>query len=83
MKLFIAGILTMGNAIAALFFARFWRETSDRLFAYFAAAFALLAVQRGLLAAAPALSIPEIWSYVIRLAAFLLILIAIVDKNRR
>jgi hypothetical protein len=82
MKLFIAGILTMGNAIAALFFARFWRETSDRLFGFFAVAFALLAVQRALLAAAPALQISDLWSYVIRLAAFVLILVAIADKNR-
>lgn len=83
MRIFIAGLLTMGNAIAALFFARFWRETSDRLFGFFAAAFALLALQRALLAAAPALGVSDIWSYVIRLAAFLLILVAIVDKNRR
>lgn len=83
MKIFISGLLTMGNAIAALFFARFWRETADRLFAFFAAAFALLAIQRALLAAAPALGIADIWFYGIRLAAFLLILAAIVDKNRR
>jgi hypothetical protein len=83
MKIFIAGLLTMGNAIAALFFARFWRETSDRLFGFFAAAFALLALQRALLAAAPSLGVSDLWSYVIRLAAFVLILIAIADKNRR
>jgi hypothetical protein len=83
MKIFIAGLLTMGNAIAALFFARFWRETSDRLFGFFSAAFALLALQRALLAAAPALGISDLWSYLIRLAAFVLILLAIVDKNRR
>lgn len=83
MKIFIAGLLTMGNAIAALFFARFWRDTSDRLFAFFAAAFALLAIQRALLAAALALGIADTWFYGIRLAAFLLILAAIVDKNRR
>lgn len=82
MKAFIAGVLTMGNAIAALFFARFWRETSDRLFAFFAIAFAFLAVQRALLVSAGALEISDIWSYVIRLAAFLLILVAIIDKNR-
>ena len=82
MKMFIAGLLTMGNAVAALFFVRFWRDTSDRLFAFFAVAFALLAVQRALLTAAPALEISDVWSYGIRLVAFVLILVAIVDKNR-
>jgi hypothetical protein len=82
MKLFIAGVLTMGNAIAALFFARFWRETSDRLFGFFAVAFALLSLQRALLVSAQSLQISDIWSYVIRLAAFVLILVAIIDKNR-
>lgn len=79
---FVAGLLAMGKAAAAVFFARFWRETADRLFLYFAAAFALLALHRTLLAASSRLPIDETWYYVIRLIAFLLILVGIVDKNR-
>src|SRR5688572_13722616 len=45
MSTFVAGLLVMGYAVAALFFLRFRRETRDRLFAFFAAAFALLALQ--------------------------------------
>jgi membrane-associated PAP2 superfamily phosphatase len=82
MSTFVAGLLVMGYAVAALFFLRFRRETRDRLFAFFAAAFALLALQRALLAAGPLLRIDELWYYVMRLLAFLLIIAAIVDKNR-
>jgi hypothetical protein len=82
MILFVSGMLVMSYAIAALFFARFWRDTHDRLFAWFACAFALLAAQRaGLVLAALHGSDTTIY-YVLRLVAFLLILAAIGDKNR-
>ncbi|HEX8155496.1 MAG TPA: DUF5985 family protein, partial [Thermoanaerobaculia bacterium] len=45
----VSGALTMGYAVVCLFFLRYWRDTRDRLFAWFAMAFALLAVQRLLL----------------------------------
>jgi len=80
---FVSGVLVMGYAVAALFFARFWRDTHDRLFAWFAASFALLAVQRAGLAFAVMHNQPTTLIYVLRLIAFLLILVAIVDKNRR
>ncbi|MEX2152493.1 MAG: DUF5985 family protein [Gemmatimonadaceae bacterium] len=85
MRTFVAGLLVMGYGVAALYFARFWRDTSDRLFLFFAAAFALLAAQRAILATRdvlPDAPIGPTWLYVVRLAAFVLILIAIVDKNR-
>jgi len=85
MSMFVAGLLVMGYSVAALYFARFWRETSDRLFLFFAAAFAVLAVQRASLAAAgvlPDRGVGPTWLYVVRLAAFVLIIAAIVDKNR-
>lgn len=82
MRPFMAGLLVMGYGVAALFFLRFRRETGERLFAFFAAAFALLALQRLLLAIGPMGRIDETWYYVIRLLAFALILIAIADKNR-
>ena len=79
---FVAGLLVMGYAVAALYFGRFYRVSRDRLFLFFAAGFALLAVQRLSLAAAAALPMPEIAYYVLRLAAFVVILIGILDKNR-
>lgn len=83
--MFVAGLLVMGYSVAALYFARFWRDTSDRLFLFFAAAFTVLAVQRASLAAAgvlPDTRVGPTWLYVVRLAAFVLIIAAIVDKNR-
>jgi hypothetical protein len=84
LTLFVSGVLTMGYAVAALFFAKFWRRTRARLFAWFAAAFFLLAVQRAALAtlAEPGSGAAR-WSYALRLLAFLLILIGIVEQNRR
>jgi hypothetical protein len=79
----IAGALTAGYAVAGLFFAKFWARTRDRLFAIFALAFWLLAIQR------IAIVFSDRWLedttpiYVLRLVAFLLILIAIIDKNRQ
>jgi hypothetical protein len=75
---FFSGLLTMGYVVAALYFLRFWRESRDTLFAYFSVGFALLALHRTLL---PFVRPAEIL-YVIRLAAFLLIAFAILQKNR-
>lgn len=82
MTSFISGALMMGYVVAALFFLRFWRRTSDRFFLAFAVAFILLAVQRTVLAATGA-SVEDARSlYLLRFAAFAVILLAIVAKNR-
>jgi hypothetical protein len=84
MELFIMGAIAMASAIVALFFLRFWRDTGDRLFGIFALAFLLLGITRiGLAASHDPLTEGETFWYWVRLAAFLLILVAIVDKNRR
>ena len=82
MTMFVAGLLVMGYAMAALFFGRFYRQSHDRLFLYFAAGFALLALQRFSLAVAVLLPMPELTYYLLRLAAFVVILVGILDKNR-
>lgn len=75
---FLSGLLVAMYLVAALFFLRFWRDTADRLFAFFSGAFAILAVQRVLL-----VIYRDMESlYVLRLLAFVLIIAAIVDKNR-
>ena len=63
-------------------FARFWRQTNDRLFGLFALAFALLGVNLLLLAAINPAHESRHLIYLLRLAAFLVIILAIVDKNR-
>ena len=80
---FLAGAVAFGFALAALFFLRFWRRTGDSLFLSFAAAFLLLAVGQSLLALAQIPVEERSWIYLFRLAAFALILTAILRKNRR
>jgi hypothetical protein len=80
---FIMGAVAMASAVVALFFLRFWRETADRLFGMFSLAFLLLGISRFGLAMSQLDSESHTHWYWVRLAAFLLILAAIVDKNRR
>jgi hypothetical protein len=82
MTLFAYGVLAAFSATIALFFLKFFRETKDRIFGFFAAAFAVLAVDwlgQGLV-------IPrhesQHYLFLIRLVAFILIIAGIVAKNR-
>ena len=81
MDLILSGALAASLGVAGLFFLRFWREAGDRLFALFALAFFLMAANRVQLGLAPG---PQIQKehYWVRLLAFALILVAILDKNR-
>lgn len=83
MEEFLIGAIAMATAVVALFFLRFWRDTGDRLFAMFAIAFLLLAITRVGLATANEYTESQTHWYWARLAAFVLILLAIIDKNRR
>lgn len=79
---FLAGAIMFGFLVAALFFLRFWRRTGDGLFLAFAIAFALLGVGQAVQALA---SIPQeerSYIFLIRLAAFTIIIAAVVRKNR-
>lgn len=78
---YAAGGLTVGFLTIGLFFLKFWRRTGDRLFLAFAVAFALLAANQ---AAPILLKVPDEnqgYIYLLRLAAFLLIIWAILRKN--
>jgi hypothetical protein len=80
---FLSGATMMAFLVAALFFLRFWKKTRDRFFVMFALAFFVLALNRfALLFVQPMQEVSTLWIYMIRLAAFIIILIAIVDKNR-
>lgn len=78
----LAGAVAMASCVAALFFLRFWRQTRDGFFLYFAAAFALDAVTRFVLSAADLSEETEPLVYLARLVTFCLIIVAIVRKNR-
>jgi hypothetical protein len=82
LSLLASGAIAMGYAVAGLFFLRFWRGTRDRLFLIFGGAVWILGLQRLALAFTPDMVEENTGLYLVRLFAFLLILAAIVDKNR-
>jgi hypothetical protein len=82
-RFFLWGALSMASATAALLFLRYWFSSRDRLFAFFASAFAVFAlnwVSLGFIDPGEEL---RHTLYLLRLAAFVLIIVGIVDKNRR
>ena len=80
---FVSGLITMGFLISGLFFVRYWVRTRDTLFAAFAAAFWLLGANQTLLAFSNLPVEEESWIYLLRLAAFVIIITAVAFKNRR
>jgi hypothetical protein len=83
MDSFIAGAIATGYVMAGLFFLRFWTRTREGLFAIFASAFWLLALNQGLVALAGVPREEQSWIYLLRLGGFLLIIAGIVAKNVR
>ena len=79
---FFNGVAAAGALGVGLFFFRLWRETRDRFFALFGLAFWVLALSWFLLVWATPASEDRHYFYLGRLVAFLLIIAAIVDKNR-
>ena len=78
----VSGAIVVGYLVSALFFLKFWSRTDDRFFLTFALSFALLAAQRLMLALLADEQSMHVYLYGLRLLAFVLILWAIVDKNR-
>jgi hypothetical protein len=82
MNLLLLGAIVMACLTITLFFLRFWWKTRDRFFLYFAASFFTEGVIRTILGLTSVSSETEPFFYIIRLFSFLLILVAIIDKNR-
>jgi hypothetical protein len=80
---FLFGALTVLSLTAGLFFLRYWRSTSDRFFAFFAIAFWALGANWALMVGRDPADEYLPYFYLLRLVAFLLIALAIIDKNRR
>jgi Family of unknown function (DUF5985) len=80
MNQFLRGALAMASFAIGLFFLRYWRVTRDRLFPLFSAAFWLLGLNWTLASLTPSLSDH---AYAVRFLAFVLIALAVLDKNRR
>ena len=79
---FLLGVTTMGCLTVALFFLQFWISTEDRFFGLFALAFLVFGVNRFVLLFLDEGDEARTIVYVVRLLAFVLIIAAIVDKNR-
>lgn len=82
MQQMLLGAIAMSCLTVSLFFLRFWRTTHDRFFLYFAASFLLEAIGRILQVVITYPSEEEPLFYLTRLAGFVLIVFAIIDKNR-
>ena len=80
---FLSGAVTFGFMLAGLFFLRFWKRTRDSLFLAFAAAFWLLGLNQALLALTDIPVEERSWLYLLRLAAFAIIIVSIWMKNRK
>ncbi|AUX26462.1 hypothetical protein SOCEGT47_070310 [Sorangium cellulosum] len=76
------GAMMFSYAVVALFFLRFWKQTRDRLFALFSAAFWLMMLGRIAVALNRVEDDAVHYLYMFRLCAYVLILYGIVDKNR-
>lgn len=79
---FLSGAVAFGFAACALFFLRFWKRTHEGLFLAFSIAFLLLGAGQTILALGNIPTEERGSIYLLRLAAFLLILMAIYRKNR-
>lgn len=81
MNLALLGAIAMASLVAGLFFLRFWKDTKDRFFLFFSISFFVEGVNRFALAMTSNPNEERPFVYFVRFLAFLLIFVAIVDKN--
>jgi hypothetical protein len=79
---FLSGALVLAYWAIGMFFMRFWKKTLDHFFAVFAWAFWVLAIERVILLIVNPENEFRPYVYLVRLIAFLLIIGAIIVKNR-
>lgn len=75
------GIMALSWVLAFMFFL-YWKKTHDRLFMAFALSFGLMGIERLILGLYSRPNEAEPSFYILRLSAYLLIVFAILDKNR-
>ena len=79
----LIGAIALAALLVGLFFLRFWRETGDRFFLLFAIAFWLEGGHRLFVYRWAGTDEASPLYYLVRLLAYGLIIVAIVDKNRK
>jgi hypothetical protein len=82
LKEFLLGALVMSDIVLALFFLHYWKVTKDRFFLFFTWSFAIGSVSRLVLPGHLGNDEFEPIVYLIRLLSYVIILVAIIDKNR-
>jgi hypothetical protein len=80
---YLDGAATISQLVIAMFFLQFWSKTRDRLFLFFSGAFVFLMIERIARAVMVAQTEWAPYVYTLRLLAFIMIITAVVDKNRR
>lgn len=79
---FIAGCICTLSLMVSLYFLKFWRKSHDGFFFLFSLAFLLLGIERMWIAFFVGRTTVS-YIYIVRLAAFLLIIVAFIRKNRK
>lgn len=80
---FLNGGLVVACLAVGLVFVKFWRVSRDRFFLFFAAAFWAFAFGAGLRTFFASANEHDHFVFLPRLVGFVIILFAILDKNRR
>jgi nitrate/nitrite transporter NarK len=83
MNQFLSGAFALASIASGFFFIRYWKQSRDRTFLILAIAFYLLALERTVLSFIPPALDGRHWIYLARLLAFVLLIVGIIDKNRR
>ncbi|MGE0159341.1 MAG: DUF5985 family protein [Gemmatimonadales bacterium] len=78
----LLGALAMATLVVGLIFLRLWRDSRDRFFLFFSLSFLVQAINRVALSLSPSPNEGNPLHYWIRFLAYLLIILAIIDKNR-
>jgi hypothetical protein len=81
MNYMLVGAIGMSSIVIGLFFLRFWKSTGDRFFLFFSTSFFLEGFNRIFSAFIGGPSDQGEVYYLIRLLSYVLILLAILDKN--
>jgi hypothetical protein len=78
---FLLGIIVATSLTAGAFFIRFWRQTKDSLFLAFGASFIVEGFNRAMILFVDEPNLGHPLIYLVRLLSYLLILVAIINKN--
>jgi Family of unknown function (DUF5985) len=83
MKYYVWGVLATGSLMVAMFFLHYWRSSRERLFVFFSAAFALMALQWTASALSGTDEARHAYLLILRILAFVCIIAGVLERNRR